>query len=115
MFEILVLLRSSLARLAPERDLVLEPLQYTEAFELTSSRPVRLFTCQRAFTSNDRCDFRRVRRGHHPGFPCRHPVRGGGMLPSRGRLSTALRENSATHTFAVNCHSVATSATGSLR
>jgi hypothetical protein len=70
-----------------ERDLVFEPLQYTEALGLTSSRSSDYSLVKelsRSQTSAD--DFHRLCRA----FPDPIPVRGGGIIASATRLSTGV-------------------------
>src|SRR4051812_41385112 len=83
-----------------------------EASRLTSSRSVRLFTCQRAHKQLHTSVKTFV-------FSVVFPVRGGGILSSQRKLSTAVakifpaaKRSSKSAVFASNCHSVA-NATGS--
>ena len=64
-------------------DLLPGPLQYIEASRLTSSRSVRLFTCQRAHKQLHTSVKTFV-------SSVVIPVRGGGILSSRSVLSTAV-------------------------
>ena len=90
-------LRSSCPSTCPDesgldlgRDLVFEPLQYTEALGLTSSRSSDYSLVKelsRSHTSAD--DFHRLCRA----FPDPVPVRGGGIIASAARLSTGVVRN----------------------
>ena len=78
------------SRLGSGRDLVFEPLQYTEALGLTSSRSSDYSLVKelsRSQTAAD--DFHRLCRA----VPDFVPVRGGGIIASAARLSTGCREN----------------------
>ena len=71
-------------------DLLPGPLQYIEASRLTSSRSVRLFTCQRAHKQLHTSVKTFVFSVVFPQPAVLFPVRGGGILSSSSVLSTAV-------------------------